>query len=134
MLFSSSKVCIWNLDHKEGWTLKNWSFQIVLLEKTHGSPLDCKEIKPVNPKGNQPWKFTGRTDAEAEALILWPSDEKSWLTGKDADAGKDWKQEEKGVTRGWDGYIASLTQWTEFEQTLGDRRTEEIDVLRSVRS
>ena len=75
------------------------------------SPLDCKEIQPVLPKGDQSWVFTGRTDVEAETPILWPPDVKSWLIGKDPDAGKDWGQEEKG-TRGWDGWMASLTQWT----------------------
>ena len=83
---------------KENWALKNWCFQIVVLEKTLESPLDSKEIKPVHPKGNQPWIFIGRTDAEAEAPIVWPPDLKSWVTGKDPDAGKDWRQEEKGET------------------------------------
>ena len=82
-------------DHKEGWAPKNWCFWTVVLEKTLESPLDSKEMKPVNPKGNQPWIFTGRTHAEAEAPILWPADAKSQLTGKDSDAGKDWGQEEK---------------------------------------
>ena len=86
------------LDHKEGWMPKKWCFQIVVLEKTLESPLDCKEIKPVNPKGNQPWIYIGRTDVEAEALILWPPDAKSWHIGKDPDAGKVWGQEEKGMT------------------------------------
>ena len=79
---------MWDLDHKEGWGPKNWCFWTVVLEKTLESPLDCKEIKPVNPKGNQPWLFIERTDAEAEAPILWPPDVKSWLIGKDPDAGK----------------------------------------------
>ena len=92
--FSSSHVWMWELDHKEGWALKNWFFQTVVLEKTLESPLDCKEIKPVNPKGNQPWIFTGRTDAP----ILWPPDAKSQLIGKDPDAGKDWRQKEKRAT------------------------------------
>ena len=95
--FSSSHVWIWELDHKEGWVLKNWCFQTVMLEKTLPSPLDSKEIKPVNPKGNQLWLFTGRTDAKAEAPTLWPPDEKSWLSEKDPDAGKDWRQKEKAV-------------------------------------
>ena len=86
--FSSSHVQMWELDHKEGWVL-NWCFWTVVLEKTLESPLDRKEIKPVNPKGNQPWIFIGRTDAEAETPILWPPDVKSWLTGKDPAAGKD---------------------------------------------
>jgi len=94
--FSSSHVWMWELDHKEDWVLKNWCFQIVVLEKTPESPLDCKEIKSVNPK-NQPWIFIGRTDAEAEAPILWQLDVKSWLTGKDLDAGEGWRQKEKGA-------------------------------------
>ena len=92
------------------WALKNWCFQIVVLGKTLENALDFKEIKPVNPKGNLPWIFIRRTDAEAEAPILWPPDLKSWLIGKDSDAWKDWGQEEKGVT-GWDCWMASLTQW-----------------------
>ena len=84
-------------DHKEGWAMKNWCFRIVVLEKTLESFLNSKEIKPVNPKGNQPWIFTGRTDAEAETPILWPPEAKNWLLGKDPDAGKDWRQE-KGTT------------------------------------
>ena len=87
---------MWKLDHKEGWVPKNWGFQTVVMEKILESPLDSKETKPVNPKGNQPWIFIGRTDAEAEAPILWPPEVKSQLTGKDPDAGKDWGQEEKG--------------------------------------
>ena len=97
---------MWELDHKEGWELKNWCFWTVVLEKTLESPLDCKEIKPVNPKGNQPWLFIERTDAEAEAPILLPPDAKSWLTGKDPDAGKDWRQENKGMTEDEDGWMA----------------------------
>ena len=93
--FSSSHVWMWELDHKDGWGPKNWCFQIVVLEKTLESPLDCKEIKPVKPKGDQPWIFIGRTNAEAP--IIWPPDAKSWLIGKDPDAGKDWGQKEKGV-------------------------------------
>ena len=88
--FFSSHVEMWELDHKEGWVqLKNWCFWIAVLEKTHENILDSKEIKPVNPKGNQPWIFIGKTDAEAEALVLWPPKGKSWVTGKDTDAGKD---------------------------------------------
>ena len=89
---------MWELDNKEGWAPKNWCFWTVILEKILESPLDCKEIKPVNPKGNQLWIFIGRTDTEAEALILWPPDVKNWLIRKDPDAGKDWGQEEKGAT------------------------------------
>ena len=86
---------MWELDHEESWALKNWCFQIVVLEKTFESPLDCNEIKPVNPKGNQPWLFVERTIAEVEAPIFWPPDVKNWLIGKDSDAGKDWRQREK---------------------------------------
>ena len=89
---------MWELYHKESWALKNWCFWTVVLEKTLESPLDCKDIKPVHPKGDQSWIFTGRTDAEAEAPILWPLDAKSWLIWKDPDAGKNWAQKEKGIT------------------------------------
>ena len=109
--FPSSHVWIWELDYKESWVLKNWCFWTVVLEKTLESPLDCKEIKPVNPIGNKSWMFIGRTDAEAETPILWPPDAKNWLIGKDPDARKDWRQEERGKT-GWDGWMASLTRWT----------------------
>ena len=88
--FSSGHLWMWELDYKESWVPKNWCFRTVVLEKTLESPLDCKEIKPVNPKQNQPKIFIGRTDAEAETPILWPSDAKSQLIGKDPDAGKDW--------------------------------------------
>ena len=88
----------WELDYKEGWVLRNWCFQTVVLEKILESPLDCKEIQPVHPKGNQLLIFIGRTDAEAKVPILWLLDAKSWLIGKDPDAGKDWGQEEKGMT------------------------------------
>ena len=87
--FSSSHVWMWELDHKESWVLKNWCFWTVVLEKTLESPLDCKEIKPVHPKGNQSWIFFGRTDAAAEPSILWPPDAKNWFIGKDHDTGKD---------------------------------------------
>ena len=87
--FSSSQVWMWELDHKEGWVPKNWCFWTVVLEKTLESPLDCKEIKPVNPKANKSWIFIGRTDAEAEAPILWPPDAKSYLIRKDPDSGKN---------------------------------------------
>ena len=91
-------IWIWQLDHKESWMPKNGCFWTVMLEKTLESPLDCKEIKPANPKGNQSWIFIGRTDAEAEAPILWPPDVKNWLLGKDPDAGNDWRWEKKGPT------------------------------------
>ena len=100
------------LDHQEGWALKNWWFWIVVLEKTLESPLDDKEIRSVNPKGNQPWIFIGRTDAEAEAPILWPPDAKSWIIGKDPDARKNWKQEEKGTTE--DKMVGCITDSTDM--------------------
>ena len=104
--FVSSYVWMWELDHKEGWALKNWCFWTVVLEKTVESPLDRKEIQPVHPKGNQSWIFTGKTGAEAP--ILWPPDAKSWLR-EDPDAGKDWRQEEKGTTEdemaGWHHWL-----------------------------
>ena len=110
-----TKVCI----IKEGWVLKNWCFWIVVLEKTLESPLDCKEIRTVDPKGNQPWVFIGRIIAEAEAPILWPPSAKNWFIGKDPDAGKDWKQEEKGTTEddivGWHHRLGGH----ELEQALG---------------
>ena len=96
-IFSSSRVWMWELDHKVSSRLKDWCFWSVLLEKTLESPLDSKEIKPVNPKGTQHWIFIGRTDAIDESLILWRPDTKSWVTGKDPDAGKDWRQMEKRV-------------------------------------
>ena len=96
---------MWELDYKESWVLKNWCFWTVVLEKTPESPLDCKEIQPVHPKGDQSWVYIGRTDVEVETPILWPPDAKSWLIWKDPDAGKDWGQEEKGTTEdemvGW---------------------------------
>ena len=95
--FSSSHVWMWELDYTESWAPKNWCFWTVVLEKTLESPLDCKEIRPVHPKGNQSWIFIGRTDAEAETPILWPPNAKSWLISKDLTAGKDWGQEEKGT-------------------------------------
>ena len=116
--FSSGHVWMWELDHKEGWALKNWCFWTVVLEKTLESPLDCKQIQIVNSKGNQSWIFIGRIDGEAP--VLWPPDVKSWLIGKDPDAGKDWRREEKGLT-GWDGWIASLTQWTWVWASEGQR-------------
>ena len=123
--FCSSHVWMWELDHKEGWTLKNWCFWTVMLEKTLESPLNSKEIKPVNLKGNQPWIFTGRTDAEVETSILWSPDAESWFFGKDPDGGKDWGQEEKGMTEdetaGWHHWLNGH----EFEQTQGDRKGQE---------
>ena len=119
MVFTVVMYRMWELDHKEGWAPMNWCFWIVVLEKTLESPLDCKEIKPVNPEGNQSWIFTGRTDAEVEALILWPPDSKSQLIRKDTEAGKDWRQE-KGMTEdGMVGWHYQLSRH-EFEQTPGD--------------
>ena len=110
---------MWGLGHKEGWVLKNWCFWTMVLEKTLESPLDCKEIQPVNPKESQPWIFIGRTDTESKVLILWPPDAKNWLNGKDPDAGKDWRQEEKGTTEdevvGWHHWLDGH----EFEQAVG---------------
>ena len=107
--FSSSHVWMWELDYKESRALKNWCFWTVVLEKTLKSPLDCKEIQPAHPKGDQSWVFIGRTDVEAETLILWPPDAKNWLIGKDPDAGKDWGREEKGTTEdemvGWHHWL-----------------------------
>ena len=116
--FSSSHVWMWELHYKESWVLKNWCFWTVVLEKTLESPLDCKEIQPVHPKGNQFWIFIGKTDAEAETPICWPPDAKNWLIWKEEltcweelDAGKDWRQEEKGAIEdemvGWHHH-----QWT----------------------
>ena len=111
------------LDHKKGWGQKNWCLWTVVLEKTLESPLDCKEIQPVHPKGNQSWIFTGKTDAEAGTPTFWPPDTKNWLIGKDSDSGKDWRQEEKGTTEnemvGWHHWLNGH----EFEWTpgVGDR-------------
>ena len=117
--FSSSHVWMWELDCTESWAPKNWCFWTVVLEKTLESPLDCKEIQPVNLKGNQYWIFIGMTVAEAEAPILWPPDVKNWLLGKDPDAGKNWRQEKKGTTGdemvGWHHWLDGR----EFEQALG---------------
>ena len=103
--FSGGHVWMWELDSEENWAPKNWCFWTVVLEKTLESPLDCKEIQPVHPKGKHSWVFNGRTDVEAETPILWPPDAKSWLIGKDSDAGRDWGQEEKVMTEdemaGW---------------------------------
>ena len=116
--FSNRHVSVWELDYKESWAPKNWCFWSVVLEKTLESPLDCK-IKPVNPKGNQSWILIWRTDAEAETSILWPPDVKNRLIGKDPDAGKDWRREEKGMSGdemvGWHHWLNGH----EFEQAPG---------------
>ena len=129
--FAISYVWMGELDHKEGWVPKNWCFQITVLEKTLQSPLDSKEINPINSKGNQLWIFIGRT--ETEVPILWPPDEKSWLIRKDPDDGKDWEQEEKGVTED------EITLWWhhrlnghEFEQTLRGDEGEKPGMLQSM--
>ena len=117
--FFSSHEWMWELDYKESWVPKNWCFWTVVLEKTLESPLDCKEIQPVHPKGNQSWILIVRTDDETEAPILWQPDAKNWLIGKDLDAGKDWRQKEKGMTEG------KMVRWHhqlnghEFEQAPG---------------
>ena len=115
--FSCGHVWMWELDCEEGWAPKNWWFWTVVFEKTLESPLDCKEIHPVHSKGDQPWVFFGRDDANAETLVLWPPHAKKWLTGKDSDAGTDW--EEKGMTEdemaGWHHRLDGR----EFEWTLG---------------
>ena len=108
---------MWELDCEEGWALKNWCFWTVVLEKTLESPLDCKEMQPVHSKGDQPWDFFGGNDAEAETPVLWPPHVKSWLTGKDSDAGRDWEQEEKGTTEdemaGWHHQLDGReSEWT----------------------
>ena len=117
---TSCHVWIWELDSRESWALKNWSFRTVMLEKTLERPLDWREIQPVHPTGNQSWMFIGRTDAEAETPILWPPDMKSYLIWKDPDAGKDWSQEEKGMTEdeifGWYHQLNGH----ELEQAPGD--------------
>ena len=117
---------MWELDYKESWAPKNWCFWTVVLEKTLVSPLDCKEIQPVHPKGDQSWVFIERTDVEAETPILWPPDVKSWLIGKDPDAGKNWRQEEKGTTE--HEMASHLIGWHhqfnehEFEKAPGDSK------------
>ena len=116
---------MWELDHNEGWTPKNWCLRIVVLEKTLESPLDCKEIKPVNSKGNQPWIFTGRTVAKAEGPTFWPRDTKSWLVGKDSDAGKDWNKQRRGWQR--KRWLDSITDsmdmnLSKLQQIVKDRR------------
>ena len=118
-MVSSSRVWMWELDYKESWALKNWCFWTVVLEKALERLLDSKEIQPVHPKGNQVWIFIGRTDAEAETQLLWPPDAKNWLIGKDPDAGKDWRWEEKGTIEdeivGWHHQLDGH----EFEQSSG---------------
>ena len=115
--FSSSHVWMWELDHKEGWASQNWWFWTVVLKKTFESPLDCKEIQPVRSEGDQLWDFFGRNDVKAETPVFWSPHEKSWLIGKESDAGRDWGQEEKGTTEdemaGWHrGLDGRFSEWT----------------------
>ena len=131
--FSSSHVWMWESDYKESWALKNWCFWTVGLEKILASALDCKEIKPVHPKGNQSWIFIGRTDTEAEAPILWPLDVKNGLIGKDPDAEKDWRQE-KGTTEDEMGGWHHLLNGHEFEHAPGDSEGQGSLMLQSMRS
>ena len=130
---SNGHVWMWELDHKESWAPKNWCFWTVMLEKPLESPLGCKEIQPVHPKGDQSWIFIGRTDAEAETPVLWPPDAKSWLIWKDPDAWKDWREEEKGTTEdemvGWHHLDASMGMSLSKLQGTG-----KIDVLQSMGS
>ena len=115
--FSCGHVWMWELDCEESWAPKNWCFWTVVLEKTLESPLDCKEVQPVHSKGDQPWVFFGRNDAKAETPVLWPPHAKSWLIGKDSDAGRSWGQEEKGTTKdemaGWHHRLDGCeSEWT----------------------
>ena len=110
---------MWVLDCEESWELKNWFIWTVVLDKSLESPLDCKEIQPVHSKGDQSWVFFGRNDAKAETPVLWPSDAKSWLIGKDADAGRDWGQEEKGTTEDKMAWWRHRLDGRKFEWTLG---------------
>ena len=114
--FSNSHLWMWELDYKESWEQKYWCFWTLVLEKTLESPLDCKEIQPVNLKGNQSWIFIGRTDAEAETPIFWPPDAKNWLIGKDPETGKDWRQEEK---RSGKGQFSFQSQRKTEDETVG---------------
>ena len=129
MVFSNSHVWMWESDYKESWAPKNWCFWTVVLEKTLESLLDCKEIQPAHPKGNQSWIFTGRTDAEPEAPILWLPDAKNGLNGKDLDAGKDWSQEEKG-TKGWNVWMASLMDMSlsKLQELVMDREAQSVAI------
>ena len=117
--FFRGHVWMWELDYKESWVPKNWCFWTVVLEKTLESPLVCKQIQPVHPKGDQSWVFIGKTDVEAETAILWPPDVKSWLFGKDSDAGRDWGKEEKGMREDEMAWWHHQLDGREFERTSG---------------
>ena len=137
MIFLVVNVWMWVLDYKESWMPKNLCFWTVVLEKTLENPLDCKEIKPVHPKGNQSWIFIGRTNAEAEIRILWPPDEKNWLIWKDPDSGKDWRREEKGLTE--DEMVDGMTDSMEmslskFRELVMDREVWHAAVHGAARS
>ena len=122
--FSNSHVRMWELDHREGWALKNWCFQTMVLEKTLESPLDCKGIQQVHSEGDQPWDFFGRNDGKAETPVLWPPHAKSWLIGKDSDDGREWGQEEKGMTEDEmaDGITDSMdVSLSELQELVMDR-------------
>ena len=132
--FSSSHEWMWELDYKESWVPKTWCFWTVVLEKTLESPLDCKEIQPDHPKGDQSWVFIGRTDVEAETPILWPPDAKNWLIWKDPDAGKDWSQEEKGTTEdemvGWHHRLNGR-EFSKLQELVMDREAAVHGILKS---
>ena len=131
MVFSSSHVCMWELDYNESWAPKNWCFSTVVLKTTLENPLDSKEIESVHPKENQFWMFTGRTDGEVETPILWPLDAKNWFIWKDPDAGKI--EGRRRGRRGWDGWMASLTQWAWVWASSGSWwRTGKTGVLQSM--
>ena len=123
---------MWEVDHTEGLATKNWCFRTVVLEKILESLLDSKEIKPVHPKGNQPWIFIGRTNAEAEAPILWPSDAKSWPFGKDSDAGKDWSRRRRGRQR--IRWLDGTTDWKDMSLNKLQKIVKDIGVLQSIGS
>ena len=131
--FSSSHVWMWQLDYKESWAPKNWCFWTVVLEKTLENPLDCKEIQPVHPKGDQSWVFIGRTDAEAETPIVWLPDAKNWFIWKDPDAGKDWSQEESGMTEdgmvGWHHIFNGHQVWVNSRNWLWTQRPGMLPVM-----